>query len=75
MHTVDSPSQWSVARVGAWLKTTGLAQYVAAFADNDIDGELLGSLTNELSKELVPSLGHRMKLLKARDVLFRPSQG
>jgi len=52
--------------VGAWLRELGLEQYVAAFADNDIDAETLPSLTAEDLRELgVSSLGHRKKLQAA----------
>src|SRR5262249_15592448 len=44
----------------------GLAQYAEIFRANDIDGELLGRLTNDDLKDIgVASLGHRKKLLEA----------
>ena len=58
--------------VEEWLEGLGLAQYAAAFAENDIDFTLLGKLTDADLKELgISSLGHRKRLLAAiaeRDV-------
>src|SRR5262249_28051161 len=52
--------------IDSWLRGIGLAQYAEIFRANDIDGELLGRLTNEDLKDIgVASLGHRKKLLKA----------
>ena len=52
--------------VGQWLRNLGLAQYVGAFAENDIDFDVLAKLTDVDLKELgVGSLGHRKRLLTA----------
>src|SRR5215472_4059207 len=52
--------------IDGWLRGIGLAQYAEIFRANDIDGELLGQLTNDDLKDIgVASLGHRKKLLKA----------
>ncbi|MGH6898188.1 MAG: alpha/beta fold hydrolase [Geminicoccaceae bacterium] len=52
--------------VDAWLKDHGLGRYAEAFASNDIDAEVLRTLTADDLKELgVASLGHRKKLLAA----------
>lgn len=52
--------------VGAWLRGLGLEQYERAFRANDIDGEVLRSLTAEdLTSLGVHSVGHRRKLLEA----------
>ena len=49
-----------------WLHSLGLDQYVQLFADNDIDLELIPSLSEQdLEKLGVASMGHRKKLLKA----------
>jgi hypothetical protein len=60
-----------------WLQGLGLAQYAAAFVENDIDSTLLGKLTDADLKELgINSLGHRKRLLAAiaeRDVVVLPS--
>jgi class 3 adenylate cyclase len=50
--------------VAAWLDRLGLGQYARSFAQNDIDQEALGALTEDDLRELgVMSLGHRKKLL------------
>jgi class 3 adenylate cyclase len=52
--------------VGDWRRSLGLGQHEAAFRDNEIDGEILRTLTAEDLKELgVAALGHRRKLLTA----------
>ncbi len=52
--------------VEAWLTELGLEQYAEAFAGNEIDGEILPSLTGDDLKEIgVGPLGHRKKLLAA----------
>jgi class 3 adenylate cyclase len=52
--------------VPGWLKNLGLEQYEAVFRENDIDGSVLSSLTNEDLKDIgVASVGHRRKLLDA----------
>jgi class 3 adenylate cyclase len=52
--------------IDGWLRGIGLAQYAEIFRANDIDGELLGRLTNDDLKEVgIVSFGHRKKLLEA----------
>ena len=52
--------------VGDWLRSLGLGQYEDAFRENEIDGEILPTLTAEDLKELgVAILGHRRKMLTA----------
>ena len=52
--------------IGGWLRGFGLGQYEAAFRENEIDGEVLPTLTAEDLKELgVTILGHRRKMLTA----------
>jgi class 3 adenylate cyclase len=52
--------------VAAWLHDLGLARYVPAFRDNDVDAEVLPKLTAEdLISIGVTSVGHRRKLLDA----------
>src|SRR5271166_4562568 len=52
--------------VAEWLRGLGLEQYMPAFRDNDIDGEILRRLTAEDLRELgVASIGHRRRLLDA----------
>jgi class 3 adenylate cyclase len=63
--------------VEQWLEGLGLAQYAAAFAENDVDFAILGKLTDADLKELgITSLGHRKRLLGAiaeRGVTAAPS--
>jgi class 3 adenylate cyclase/tetratricopeptide (TPR) repeat protein len=55
-----------VRSVADWLKELGLAQYAQAFADNDIDRDVLAELTAEdLAGLGITSIGHRRKLLGA----------
>ena len=52
--------------IADWLQELGLQQYVAAFHDNDIDGQVLPSLTaDDLSEIGVNSVGHRRRILQA----------
>src|SRR5215471_1072829 len=52
--------------VAEWLRGLGLQQYMPAFRDNDIDGEVLHRLTADDLRELgVASIGHRRRLLDA----------
>jgi class 3 adenylate cyclase len=52
--------------IDGWLCGIGLPQYAEMFRANDIDGELLGWLTNDDLKDIgVASFGHRKKLLEA----------
>ena len=52
--------------ISEWLESLGLDQYAQVFADNDIDLELIPSLSDQdLEKLGVSSMGHRKKLLKA----------
>jgi class 3 adenylate cyclase len=52
--------------IADWLRSLELAQYEQAFRENDIDGDVLPSLTaEELSTIGVTSIGHRRKLLDA----------
>ncbi len=52
--------------IAGWLKGLGLAQYAAAFRENDISEALLPKLTGEDLKDLgVATVGHRRMLLDA----------
>jgi len=58
-----------------WLTAQGLEQYAPRFADNDIDFEVLGDLTESDLEKLGVSLGHRRKLLRALELRRRESAG
>ena len=52
--------------VADWLRGLGLERYEATFRENDVDAELLPTLTADDLKDLgVTSLGHRRRLLQA----------
>ena len=51
--------------IADWLKTLGLSEYAARFAENDIDISVLRDLTDQDLKDLGVSLGHRRKMLRA----------
>jgi SAM domain (Sterile alpha motif)/Adenylate and Guanylate cyclase catalytic domain len=62
--------------VGDWLRGLGLAQYEAAFRDNEVDGKILAKLTAEDLKELgVVAVGHRRAILAAIEELSGGSAG
>ena len=48
-----------------WLRSLGLDQYAQVFVDNDIDLEVMPSLSEQDLEKLGVSMGHRKKLLKA----------
>jgi hypothetical protein len=48
-----------------WLEKLGMSEYAQRFAENDIDIEVLGELTDTDFDRLGVSIGHRRKLLKA----------
>jgi class 3 adenylate cyclase/predicted ATPase len=48
-----------------WLEKLGMSEYADRFAENDIDIEVLGELTDADFDRLGVSIGHRRKLLKA----------
>jgi class 3 adenylate cyclase/tetratricopeptide (TPR) repeat protein len=61
--------------VGVWLRGLNLGHYEAAFRENEIDGEILPTLTADDLKELgVAVVGHRRKLLTAIASLDRSTQ-
>jgi class 3 adenylate cyclase/predicted ATPase len=51
--------------LGRWLDGLGLGQYAAAFAEDDVDWDVLAELDEADLEKLGLSLGHRKKLLKA----------
>ena len=52
--------------VREWLKSLGLGQYEAAFRENDVDAEVLPTLTADELKDIgVSSIRHRRRLLEA----------
>jgi class 3 adenylate cyclase len=64
-----------MGEVEDWLDRLGLSQYRAAFAEHDIDREILPDLTDQDLEKLGLSLGHRKKLLRAIAALGRQDSG
>jgi class 3 adenylate cyclase/tetratricopeptide (TPR) repeat protein len=48
-----------------WLESLGLAQYAAAFEEEDVGSDILSALTEEDLQRLGVSLGHRKRILRA----------
>ena len=52
--------------VARWLRGLGLERYQAAFRDNEIDWQVLSSLTADDLKEIgITAVGHRRRLIEA----------
>jgi class 3 adenylate cyclase/predicted ATPase len=51
--------------ISDWLEKLGMSEYAQRFAENDVDIEVLGDLTDADFDRLGVSIGHRRKLLKA----------
>src|SRR4051794_32595002 len=61
--------------IAARLQDLGLGQYADAFTANDIDGDILATLTDADLRELgVASLGHRKKVLQAISLFAAPAE-
>ena len=60
--------------IADWLKTLGLSEYAARFAENRIDFSVLRDLTDQDLKDLGVVLGDRRKMLRAIGELVVPSQ-
>ena len=48
-----------------WLGKLGLAQYAAVFAENDVDLDVMPSMTEADLEKLGVSMGHRKKIMAA----------
>ncbi len=53
------------SNVSEWLLHLGLGKYAEAFAENDVEFEVLSELSDDDLSQLGLSLGHRRKFLKA----------
>jgi hypothetical protein len=60
-----------MADIERWLRDLGLGQYAQAFAENDIDLDVLPDLSEQDLADLGISLGHRKKLVRAMATLPR----
>src|SRR6476646_158982 len=64
--SIKRPERGAAMDVASWLRDLGLERYEAAFRENDVDAELLPTLTADDLKEIgITSLGHRRHLLEA----------
>jgi predicted ATPase/class 3 adenylate cyclase len=62
--------------IAAWLQQLGLERYAQAFRDNEIEADILSTLTAEDLSDLgVTVVGHRRKLLNAIDALAARDEG
>ena len=62
--------------IGIWLASLGLSQYAQTFEEQQIDGEVLASLSDADLRELgVTALGHRKRLLLAIAQLAQEGAG
>jgi hypothetical protein len=48
-----------------WLEKLGMSEYAQRFAENHIDIDVLGELTDQDFDRLGVSLGHRRRMLRA----------
>lgn len=71
----EGPPVGDAASIEAWLGEIGLAEYAAAFRDNNIDAEVLPLLTADDLRELgVASVGHRRRIMAAAAAPKPPEQ-
>ena len=54
-----------MSSIAEWLASLGMAQYTERFAEDDIDFDVLGELTDQDFDRLGVSVGHRRRMLKA----------
>lgn len=64
-------TSWSVEDVSFWLVSQGLGNFMDTFKDNEVDGECLLTLDNQLLKDdlCITALGHRSRILKRVEAL------
>ncbi|CAF1321019.1 unnamed protein product [Adineta steineri] len=74
----DAASNWTVEEVAKWLCDISLQPYVEVFRRNNIDGGILideiDGLDDEIVHQLIPSIGHQLKLRKALRLLRNKGQ-
>ena len=66
-------TSWSVNDVAVWMTQNGFGEFEEVFRQNEVDGECLLSLDNNLLRNDlgVSQLGKRSKILKRVDSLRR----
>jgi hypothetical protein len=71
----DYPTNWSTNDVTKWLSDISLQSYSDNFRKNDIDGSVLidetDGITDDIIRQLIPSLGTQLKFKKALRILRR----
>ncbi|OQS04288.1 hypothetical protein THRCLA_20917 [Thraustotheca clavata] len=60
-------ASWSPKQVAEWLMRSGFAEYAQTFEDNEISGDVLPTITNEVLRDdlKIHVYGHRVKLVNA----------
>lgn len=62
----ENVTDWSSLQVAKYVSTYGLPQYVKAFQDHEINGDVLMHLDHDSLRDIgVHSVGHRLILLKS----------
>ena len=62
-NAMDSVQEWDEARVGDWLKSLGCGQYVDLFRRNNINGENLMDMDQNVLKEMgIKKIGDRVRI-------------
>ncbi|EQC41170.1 hypothetical protein SDRG_01147 [Saprolegnia diclina VS20] len=58
---------WTARQVAEWVTRSGFAEYAQTFEKNDITGDVLPTITNDVLREdlKVSAYGHRIKLVNA----------
>lgn len=69
--------EWPSARVAEWLVSMGFPEYAQAFQANDIAGDILPELTNEVLRDdlQIAAFDHRARLLNVVKSLLQPDSG
>jgi mitogen-activated protein kinase kinase kinase len=62
-NAAESVQDWDEARVGDWLKNIGCGQYVEVFRRNNINGENLMDMDQQMLKEMgIKKIGDRVRI-------------
>jgi class 3 adenylate cyclase/tetratricopeptide (TPR) repeat protein len=67
------PEGTAVPTIAEWLGSLGLSEYAERFAQEDVDFDLLGDLTDHDFDRLGVSVGHRRRMLRAIRELGQPA--
>jgi mitogen-activated protein kinase kinase kinase len=62
-NAAESVQDWDESRVGDWLKSIGCGQYVDVFRRNNINGENLMDMDQQMLKEMgIKKIGDRVRI-------------